>query len=255
MMNRTMRVLGRVPQRQLAGRRGELRHRAARLHGRRNQPLLDDAIADDDAGRLECARHVAPLDDPVEGQVARRFRVQLWRAVRGRLVRVNHGWQRFVVDVDQLERVVRLIVRFSHDDGDGVADVADDVDRDGAVRGDVQPGIRQEPGAGNALQPGLGVGPGEDGHHARRAAGAAGIEAANPGVSVGTPQNRRMEHARKREIGGVAGRAGQEPRVLAAPDARTEDACPPRSSAHLAPPIPADRGSAAAACTARTMFW
>ena len=45
-----VRVLRRVPERQLAGRRDVVRERAARLHRRRDQPLLNDAIADDDVG-------------------------------------------------------------------------------------------------------------------------------------------------------------------------------------------------------------
>jgi hypothetical protein len=43
-----VRVLGRVPERQLAGGRCELRHGAPRLDRRRDQPLLDDAVAHHD---------------------------------------------------------------------------------------------------------------------------------------------------------------------------------------------------------------
>ena len=68
-----VRVLRRVPQRQLAGRRRELRDRAARLHRRRDQPLLDDAIADDDVGRRERGVDVAARDGPVERDVAGRL--------------------------------------------------------------------------------------------------------------------------------------------------------------------------------------
>ena len=58
----------------------ELRDRAARLHRRRDQPLLDDPIADDDVGRLERRVDVAAGDRPVEREVAGRFGVQLRRA-------------------------------------------------------------------------------------------------------------------------------------------------------------------------------
>ena len=151
----------------------------------------------------------------MEGQVARRFGVQLRGAVRGRLVRIHHGRQRFVVDVDQLERIVGLVVRFGDDHGDGVTNVADDIGGDGAIRRDVQPGIRQEPRAGNALEARFGVRPGEHRHHAGRGLGATGIQAANPRVSVRAPQDCRVQHPGEGEIGGVASRAGQEPRVLA----------------------------------------
>ena len=48
-----VRVLRRVPQRQLAGRAAPLRQRGTRFHRVRNQPLLDDPLLDHDLGVLE----------------------------------------------------------------------------------------------------------------------------------------------------------------------------------------------------------
>ena len=82
---------------------------------------------DHDVGLLERRVDVAAGDRPVERDVVRRFGVQLRRARLRRLLRVDDGRQRLVVDVDQVERVVRLVRRLGDDDRDGVADVADDV--------------------------------------------------------------------------------------------------------------------------------
>ena len=46
---------------------------------------------------------------------------------RGGFLRIDDRRQRLVLDVDQLERVVRLIRRLGDDDGDRVADVPHDV--------------------------------------------------------------------------------------------------------------------------------
>ena len=223
-----MRVLRGVPERQLAGRRRELRHRAARLHRRRDQPLLDDAIADDDVGRLEC------------GGRCRRPRRAQWKArlpgasacscgapAAAAFVRIDHGGQRFVVDVDQLERVVGLIVRFGDDHGDRIADVTDDVGRDARDR--ARRSVRHSAGATRrecTCRPASVSGAGEHRHDAGgapwrgwyRCRGSAHVRA-----GCGGPPRAAMPG--QREIGGVASRAGQEPRVLAPPDARTEDSC------------------------------
>ncbi len=91
-----VRVLRRVPQRELAGCRRELRHRATRLHGGRDQPLLDDPVAHDDIGRAEGRVDVSAGDGPVERLVARRLGMELRRAGFRRGARIDHRWQRLV---------------------------------------------------------------------------------------------------------------------------------------------------------------
>ena len=108
-----VRVLRRIPHRQFAGRGGELRDRAARFHRGWNQPLLDDPIANDDRRARKRGVNVAAGHRPMKGDVARRFRVQLWRARRRRLLRIDDGGERLVLDVDQIERVVGLILGVS----------------------------------------------------------------------------------------------------------------------------------------------
>ena len=87
-----------------------LRDRGARLHGGRNQALLDDVVLDDDLRRRERRVDVAAAHDPVERLVARHARVHLRRAGGHGLLGIDDRRQRLVVDVDQLERILRLVV-------------------------------------------------------------------------------------------------------------------------------------------------
>ena len=151
-----MRVLRRVPERQLTGSATPLGQRRSRLHRVRNQPLLNDALLDDDLGVPERGVDVAAGDRPVKGLVVGNVGVELGGARLECGLRVGDRWQRLVLDIDELERVVGLTRRFGHDDGHDVADIADGVARDGLVAGDLQAGIRQQPGAWNGLQ-GLGI--------------------------------------------------------------------------------------------------
>ena len=79
------------------------------LHRVRDQPLVDDPLADDDLGRVD--RGVRPClvaDGPLEDDVVRGVLVELRSARLDRLVGVDDGRQRLVVDDDRLERVERL---------------------------------------------------------------------------------------------------------------------------------------------------
>ncbi len=77
-----VRVLRRVPERQLAGRGDPVGQRRSRFHRGRNQPLLDDAILDDDIGFGERGVHVTAGHDPVKRLVVRNVGVNLRRARR-----------------------------------------------------------------------------------------------------------------------------------------------------------------------------
>ena len=250
-----VRILRRVPERQLAGCRRELRHSPSRLHRRRDQALLDDSIADDDGGGRERSGDVAAFDRPVERHVVRNVRVQLRRAGGSGFLWIDHRRQRLVVDLDQLQRIVGLVFGLGHDDRDRVPDITDCVGRHRAIVGDLQAGVGQEPRAGNALQPGFGVRTGVDSDDARRLLGAAHIDAADASVAVDAAEDRGVDHSWQRKVSRVPRRSGQEPGVLAPADTRSKNTCWRRCGrAHWRPPICAIRGSAAAACTARTMF-
>ena len=172
-----MRVLRRVPERQLTARVVVLREGGARFHGVRDEPLLDDPVADDDLGVRERLVDVAaPGDVPVERLIARNVGVQLRRVVPGGRFWIGYRRQRLVVDLDQVERVVGLIPILGDDRRDDVAGVADDVLRDHLVTGDLEVGVGQQPRAGHRLQLALDVGAGVDGDDARGGRGLARVD-------------------------------------------------------------------------------
>ena len=97
-----MRALRGHPDRVLPGRRLVLRDGATRLDRRRQQPLVDEALLDDDLGFLErLVGRVGVAAVPVEGDVARRRLVQLRRAFLDRPLRVDDDLERLPVDLDQ----------------------------------------------------------------------------------------------------------------------------------------------------------
>ena len=117
-----VRVLGREPHRQpvaglVAGRVGE--HRVA-LDGGGGEPVVLDPGADDHLGVVERVALVDPPDRDVAGELL----VDLRGSRVGGGLRVDHGLERVVVDVDQLGGVDRGRPRGGDDQGDRVADVA-----------------------------------------------------------------------------------------------------------------------------------
>ena len=251
-----VRVLGRVPQRQFTGRRCELSDRAARFHRGRDETLLDDAIADDHRRRVEGGFDVAARHSPVKRDVAGDLRMKLWRPGRRGLLGIDHRGQRLVVDVDELEGVVRLILGFGDHDGDGVADEPDKIRGQRAERCGLQIGIRDQPRAGNRFQHARRVGARVHGDDAGGLLRAARVDAAETRMAVRAPQDGCVCHPGQDEVCGVTRRSGQEPGILAPADAGSEHTggsgrgC----SRHRRPPVCAMRGSAAAVCTAFTMF-
>ena len=79
---------------------------------------------------------VLVADRPHEHDVVGRVLVELRRARLGRLLRVDDRRQRLLVDVDQLQRVLRLGRRLGDDRGDALARPLDRR-RSRAMRGDV----------------------------------------------------------------------------------------------------------------------
>ena len=172
-----VRVLRRIPERELAGRGHELRHRAARFHRIRDEPLLHDALADDDVSALERRIDVAARHRPVKRDVVRRFGVERRRPLLRSLLRIDDGRQRLVLDIDQLERVLRLVRRFGDNDGDRVAHVLDRVLGERVIRRGLQIGAGQEPAARNGREDPVRVRRGEHAEHARRRPGARRVDA------------------------------------------------------------------------------
>ena len=97
---------------------------AARLHRVGDQALVDDALLDDDVGRFERRVHVAAADRPLETDVVGHVGVELRLSLGGRLLGVDDGRQRLVVDLDGFDRVAGDVAVGRDDDRHGVADVA-----------------------------------------------------------------------------------------------------------------------------------
>ena len=212
--SRDVRVLRRPPQCKVAGRRDVLGDCRARFHGVRDQPLKVDRVPNDHVRLLERFVDLSARDRPLERDVVRRVIVDLRRAVlRGRL-RVDRSVERLVVHVDVFERVLRLIPALGHHHRYGVAHVPDLVLRDGRMVRRDQVGVGDEPRAGNRVQMTLDVLAGVDGDNARLALRLARVDTCDVRMSVRTPKNRRVRHARKRDVVRVRGAARNEPGVL-----------------------------------------
>ena len=220
-----VRVLRRVPERQLPGRGGVAGQRRPRLDRVRDQPLLDDAVGEDDLGLLEGGVDVATGHRPVERLVTRDLVVELGCPVLGRLLGVDHRRERLVVHLDQLERVLGSIPVLGHQHRDDVTHVAHHVLREAVIGGHLQIRVGEQPGAGGWLQRALGIGVGVDGDDPGGGRRLGGVDRRDFRVGVRTAEHDGVHHAWQCQVVGVGGGAGDEPRVLPAADARTKDAC------------------------------
>ena len=93
---------------------------------------------DDDLGLVERGVGAGLVaDGPLEDDVVRGVLVELRGARLGRLLGVDDGRQRLLVDVDRLERVGGLLRRLGDDRGDALARPLDAVGREDAGHVDV----------------------------------------------------------------------------------------------------------------------
>ena len=266
-----MRILGGAPKGHLLGAAVPLSHGRSRLHGRWEQPLLDDPLLDHHIGLGKGGFQtiVAAADDPAEGNVGRHVVEKLSGAVGGGVLRVDHRLEGVVIDFDQLQRILGLVAIFSHHDGHRVALVTDPLDCQGGMVGGLEVGPGNQPGTGHGAQ--IDVGSRKNGHHTRRLPGRARVDPVDAGVPQRTPKNRHMDHVREGNVGRIFCLAREQPGVFATTNARTEYSCthlnlrlagpraerPPRSSgsrcsgtsclpSHAAPRLRWDRDSVGA---------
>ena len=218
-----VRVLGGVPKRQFAhGRRPRSDSRAG-LHGSGDELLLVDGLADRHGSVGECDVGIAAGRDPVESLVVGRVLMQLRSAVGQGGLRVDDGRQRGIADVDEFQGVLGLVAVFRYDHSYRVTHVSHHVRRDGGVGHGLQIGVRNGPGAGDGVQHAFDVSAGVDGEHARRGFGRVGVDAGDARVGVGAAQDGRVDHAGQLDVVGVGGLTGDQARVLASPDAGSEN--------------------------------
>ncbi len=156
-----------------------------------------DALVDHpDAGHVVgVVEHVGGVLGRALGRDVGADRLELQRRVVGEgLLDVGDGRQVVVVDVDQLGGIHRLGAGLGDDEGDGVADVADLVDREGrAPRLVVDVGEARE---GLTAQ----VVGGVDGQHPRRSGRLGRVDPGDPGVPERAAHEDRVGHALVLEV-------------------------------------------------------
>ncbi len=233
---RDVRILRRVPDRQLVGAWVPLRDGAARLHGVGDQPLLDEALLDDDLGIGEGSIDVAVVELPMIIEIAWHVVMQLRSTRLGCLHFVHHHRQRLVVRLDQMHGVARQCGVVRHDGSHSVAGVANAVGRHHRIRRHLQIGVGQQPDAGHRVDLAREVLAGDDRPHAGRDLGLGDIQPGDARMGVGAAHDGHVEHAGQLDVVGVKAAAGNEPGIFAPLDRRAEQfgdrhigTLPPRS--------------------------
>ena len=209
--------------------------------------LLPDGLADRYGGISERRVGVAAGGHPVERLVVGGVLMELGRDVAQRILRVDDGGQRLVVNLDQLQRVLGLVAVLRHHHGHSVAYVAHHAGCNGGIRDGFQVGVGDGPGAGYRVEHAFNVCARVHGQHAGCAFGRVGVYAADASMSMRAAQDGGVYHAGELDVVGVRGLAGDQARVLAPPDAGTENT---GSHSGLQPPC----WAAAAARAALTML-
>ena len=233
-----VRILRRIPECQFFGGPVPLRQRRARLHRRRLQALLHDALADDDIRRVKGGvyRFLVAIGDPGEGHIVGRVIMQLRRVSTSGLFRIDDGRQLFVIHTNPLGGVLRLGAVFGEHDGHAVADITHPIHREGRVFWRDQVRIRDQPSTGYCAT--AAVFPGIDSDDAGRRFRRAGVDAADPRMGERAAHDRHMQGPRQLDVIGIARIPGDQTRVFAPADARAEDSCRGRGS-HQSPPLAA----------------
>ena len=197
----------------------EVGDRRPRLDRVRDQAVVDHPQPGD-VGRLGERRldRGAVAELPVEAQVVRDVVVNQRPAGGGGGLGVGDHVQGFVVDRDQLGRVLGLAQRLGHHERDVVADVADPVGAQhrpqlvlalGAVPVLHRDAARQQVAAGR-----LDVRAGDHREHAGRRSRGLDVDRPDPGVGLGRAHDAAIDLALEIDIVGVAPRAGNEPLIL-----------------------------------------
>ncbi len=252
-----------APQRDLLP--GRVAHHRARLHERRDEPLLAELALDDDAvvaGLGDRVVHGAAtaLLGRVELPEGRLVGAEIWVGQRpgarvglGCLLEVERCRELFVVDLDELGCVAGLSRRPRDHHGHHLAGESSAVHRHRRVVGCLLVGGDRPCRDEAALLLGH-VGAGEHRDDVRGLLGLGCVDRGDPGVGERAAHHRQVQHAGELDVVGPAGASGDQPLVLLA-DAGLADLRRGRArlvgDGHAAPPsvVPA------AVFTALTMLW
>ena len=155
------------------------------------------------AVRREGGLDVAVVDVAPPGKVVAEFRVEDRRARPERCLLVDDDGELLPLDVDQLGRVLGLGAGARADHRDGLALPARPLDRHRVLPGGLHPlEAGQQPRPGRAVLGELGAG--HRAHDARMRRRRPCVDAEDARMAVGAAHERRMHHARQRDIVGVA---------------------------------------------------
>jgi hypothetical protein len=269
-----VRDLRRRPHGQLLA--GRVDDHGARLHERRDEPLLAEPAADHDRVgvvlrrgdrllRTAARAGLTGVEHPVRADVRAQVRVQQGGALGDGRRHVQHGREVVVVDEDELRGIPGGGGVAGDHHGDAVAGEVHGVDgqrrrlRCLLVGGD-------RPGVGQARLGQPEVGGGVDRDDAGQRAGLVGVDPGDPGMRHRRAHHGQMQHAGQRDVVGPAGAPGDEAGVLLAGSGLPELAgggggfggrrheVTPATVAGVSAGTPGFI-ACAALCTARTMFW
>ena len=193
------------------------------LHGEGNHALADHLRLDDHRRPREGAVHVALLPLEAHGDIGARLRIEEGSAGLERALRVPHGGERLVVDLDGLGRIRGGLGALGRHHRHRLAHVAQPPlgEHRVALQAHEVEHLRRDRRVDHTdLR--VDVGAGQHGHDAREGAGGPGVDAREHGVRVGTPDEGEGQRALEAHVVDIGIAAGDELRVLE-PLERTAD--------------------------------
>ena len=208
-----------------------MRQRRAGLERAARDARDDEPAADDMRGfRESCVSAGLVPEKGLHEEVVRTGIPDERRVGSGGGRGVGDRRQRLVVDEHRLGRVLRPSLRLGHDHRHGLAHIPRLVDRQqrvvahedlgsaGAVQLEIEPGLRQRAVVELAEPVRRAVRPGEDGEHAGQGERRARVDRDDPRVRMRRTHHRGVDLARQGEVVGETAPAGQQARILPAPD-------------------------------------
>jgi hypothetical protein len=205
-----MRDLRRVPERERLVAGQPARQAAARLERHVSLTALMEARRDHAGGGAEGGADVAPGEDaPVRAVRRNRLVDQQQAGILGPF-RIDHGGERLVRDVDERAGVLDLIALLADDAGDGIADEAGLLQRQGRHLHRQQPlDRRRHPERRRHARQVVAC---QHRRNTRLPARGGDVDPTNPRVGVRAAQERRMQQPRHREVADVG--AASENKLL-----------------------------------------